>query len=110
MWLRHWARPKALRFLSRRTIAPECRPSTSRRTRRWPCQPGGVADLADLPFRPTWHEIIPGPDVPTWMGDYSNILGAMLRKLLGGEAFSIVQRARGPLMGWSARVLLPRQR
>jgi hypothetical protein len=42
------------------------------------------ADLGDLPFRPTWHEIIPGPGVPTWTDDYSNILGAMLRKLLGG--------------------------
>jgi hypothetical protein len=42
------------------------------------------ADLGDLPFRPTWHEIRPVPGVPTWTDDYSNILGAMLRKLLGG--------------------------
>jgi hypothetical protein len=42
------------------------------------------ADLGELPFRPTWHEIRPEPGVPTWTDDYSNILEAMLRKLLGG--------------------------
>jgi hypothetical protein len=42
------------------------------------------ADLGDLPLPSSWHEIRPGPNVPTWTDDYSNVLGAMLRKQLGG--------------------------
>ena len=41
------------------------------------------ADLGDLPLRPGWREIRPVPGVPAWTDDYSNILGAILRKQLG---------------------------
>src|SRR5262249_21004332 len=40
-------------------------------------------DLGDLPHRPGWHEIKPRPDVQAWTDDYSNILGAILRKQFG---------------------------
>jgi spermidine synthase len=40
-------------------------------------------DLGDLPSRPGWHEIKPDPRVSAWTDDYSNILGAILRKKLG---------------------------
>jgi hypothetical protein len=41
------------------------------------------ADLGDLPSRPGWQEIKPDPAIPPWTDDYSNILGAILRKKLG---------------------------
>jgi hypothetical protein len=41
------------------------------------------SDLGDLPLQPGWHEIKPVPGVPTWTDDYSNILGAILRKQIG---------------------------
>jgi hypothetical protein len=44
-------------------------------------QPGA---LGDLPRRPGWREIKPAANVPAWTDDYSNILGAILRKKLGG--------------------------
>jgi len=40
-------------------------------------------DLGDLPHRLGWREIKPRPDVEAWTDDYSNILGAILRKQLG---------------------------
>jgi hypothetical protein len=40
-------------------------------------------DLGDLPRRPGWAEIEPVPGVPAWTDDYSNILGAILRKQFG---------------------------
>jgi predicted O-methyltransferase YrrM len=40
-------------------------------------------DLGDLPQRPGWSEIKPISGIPAWTDDYSNILGAMLRKKLG---------------------------
>jgi hypothetical protein len=42
------------------------------------------ADMGDLPGRPGWREIKPDPGIPAWTDDYSNILGAILRKKLGG--------------------------
>ncbi len=39
-------------------------------------------DLGDLPQRPGWQEIMPDPRVPAWTDDYSDILGAILRKKL----------------------------
>lgn len=39
-------------------------------------------DLGDLPLRPGWHELRPEPSVSAWTDDYSNILGAILRKQL----------------------------
>jgi hypothetical protein len=41
------------------------------------------ADLGDLSQRPGWREIKPNSGVPAWTDDYSNILGAILRKKLG---------------------------
>jgi hypothetical protein len=38
------------------------------------------ADLGDLPQRRGWHAIEPDPAVPAWTDDYSDILGAILRK------------------------------
>jgi hypothetical protein len=43
-----------------------------------------AADLGELPGRPGWREIKPDTDIPAWTDDYSNILGAILRKKLGG--------------------------
>ena len=40
-------------------------------------------DLGDLPQHPGWREIKPNSGVPAWTDDYSNILGAILRKKLG---------------------------
>lgn len=40
-------------------------------------------DLGDLSSRPGWQEIRPDARVSTWTDDYSNILGAILRKKLG---------------------------
>jgi hypothetical protein len=40
------------------------------------------ADLGDLPQRAGWHEISPEPGMPAWTDDYSNVLGAILRKKL----------------------------
>jgi hypothetical protein len=42
-----------------------------------------TADLGDLPARQGWREIKPDPGLPAWTDDYSNILGAILRKKLG---------------------------
>jgi hypothetical protein len=39
-------------------------------------------DMGDLPQRPGWHEIRPDPAVRAWTDDYSDILGAILRKKL----------------------------
>jgi hypothetical protein len=41
------------------------------------------ADLGDLPNRPGWHEIKPEHDIRIWTDDYSNVLGAILRKRFG---------------------------
>lgn len=38
------------------------------------------ADLGDLPGRAGWHAAEPTPDVRVWTDDYSNVLGAILRK------------------------------
>jgi spermidine synthase len=42
-----------------------------------------TADLGDLPNRPGWHQIKPAPDLRIWTDDYSNVLGAILRKRFG---------------------------
>jgi hypothetical protein len=39
-------------------------------------------DLGDLLERPSWREIKPDSGVPAWTDDYSDILGAILRKKL----------------------------
>ncbi|MCC6780208.1 MAG: fused MFS/spermidine synthase [Hyphomicrobiales bacterium] len=41
------------------------------------------ADVGPLPQLDGWHEIAPDPRVSLWTDDYSNILGAILRKKLG---------------------------
>jgi hypothetical protein len=41
------------------------------------------ADLGDLPRRPGWQEAKPAAGVSPWTDDYSDILGAILRKKLG---------------------------
>jgi hypothetical protein len=41
------------------------------------------ADLGDLPQRPGWSEVKPDPSIALWTDDYSDILGAILRKKLG---------------------------
>jgi hypothetical protein len=38
------------------------------------------SDLGDLPQRPGWREVKPDPRVSAWTDDYSDILGAILRK------------------------------
>jgi hypothetical protein len=38
------------------------------------------ADLGDLPHRKGWRRLEPRPDVPAWTDDYSDVLGAILRK------------------------------
>ena len=38
------------------------------------------AHLGDLPRRPGWTEIKPDPRVAAWTDDYSDILGAIIRK------------------------------
>jgi hypothetical protein len=40
-------------------------------------------DLGELTRNPDWHEIKPDPQVAPWTDDYSNILGAIVRKKLG---------------------------
>jgi hypothetical protein len=40
------------------------------------------ADLGDLPLSPGWREIRPDPGIAAWTDDYSDILGAILRKKL----------------------------
>jgi hypothetical protein len=40
-------------------------------------------DLGELPDRPGWHEVKPVPDIRIWTDDYSNVLGAILRKRFG---------------------------
>jgi spermidine synthase len=42
------------------------------------------ADLGELPSQPGWHDFKPVPDIRIWSDDYSNVLGAILRKRLGG--------------------------
>jgi spermidine synthase len=42
------------------------------------------ADLGDLPQRKGWRELEARPDVPAWTDDYSDVLGAILRKKFGG--------------------------
>jgi spermidine synthase len=42
------------------------------------------SDLGDLPDRPGWHLIKPVADTRIWTDDYSNVLGAILRKRFGG--------------------------
>jgi len=41
------------------------------------------ADLGDLPGQAGWHAAGPFPDVRIWTDDYSNVLGAILRKRSG---------------------------
>jgi len=41
------------------------------------------ADLGDLPGQAGWHAAEPFPDVRIWTDDYSNVLGAILRKRSG---------------------------
>jgi spermidine synthase len=41
------------------------------------------ADLGKLPTMPGWHALKPDPRVPAWTDDYSDIVGAILRKKLG---------------------------
>ena len=41
------------------------------------------ADLGDLPQRSGWREIKPDSSVLAWTDDYSDILGAILRKKFG---------------------------
>ena len=38
------------------------------------------ADLGELPITPGWHERKPDPGIRIWTDDYSNVLGAILRK------------------------------
>ena len=38
------------------------------------------ADLGELPSQPGWHESKPDPAIRIWTDDYSNVLGAILRK------------------------------
>ena len=38
------------------------------------------ADLGELPSRPGWRERKADPDIRIWTDDYSNVLGAILRK------------------------------
>ena len=40
------------------------------------------ADLGDLPQRRGWQKIVPRPGVAAWVDDYSDVLGAILRKKL----------------------------
>jgi hypothetical protein len=40
------------------------------------------ADLGDLPQRRGWRKVEPHPDIAAWTDDYSDILGAILRKKL----------------------------
>jgi hypothetical protein len=42
------------------------------------------SDLGDLPDRPGWHVIKPAIGTRIWTDDYSNVLGAILRKRFGG--------------------------
>jgi spermidine synthase len=42
------------------------------------------SDLGDLPDRPGWHAIKPAIGTRIWTDDYSNVLGAILRKRFGG--------------------------
>jgi predicted membrane-bound spermidine synthase len=41
------------------------------------------ADLRDLAARPGWKPLAPSAAVAPWTDDYSNVLGAMLRRKLG---------------------------
>jgi hypothetical protein len=41
------------------------------------------AHLGDLPQRPGWRELEAPSDIPVWTDDYSDILGAILRKKFG---------------------------
>jgi spermidine synthase len=41
-------------------------------------------DLGNQPEQPGWHEIKPVPAIRIWTDDYSNELGAILRKRFGG--------------------------
>jgi hypothetical protein len=41
------------------------------------------ADLGDLPDREGWHPIKAPAGVRIWTDDYSNVLGAILRKRFG---------------------------
>jgi spermidine synthase len=41
------------------------------------------SDLGDLPDRTGWHLIKPARDTRIWTDDYSNVLGAILRKRFG---------------------------
>jgi spermidine synthase len=38
------------------------------------------ADLGNLPARKGWHPAVNHPDVAAWTDDYSNVLGALIRK------------------------------
>jgi hypothetical protein len=42
-----------------------------------------TSDLGDLPQRPGWREVKPEASVPAWTDDYSDLLGAILRRKFG---------------------------
>jgi hypothetical protein len=42
-----------------------------------------VRDFGDLPARPGWKRLDPGPRVTPWTDDYVNVLGAILDRMLG---------------------------
>ena len=41
------------------------------------------ADLGDLPAREGWHPVVNDRGVAAWTDDYSNVLGALIRRKLG---------------------------
>jgi len=52
------------------------------------------ADLGDLPGQAGWHAAGPFPDVRIWTDDYSNVLGAILRKRSGAGIPQIAKAAQ----------------
>jgi hypothetical protein len=43
------------------------------------------ADLAQLKLGPGWHIVQPTPGMRAWSDDYSDILGAILRRMRGAS-------------------------
>jgi hypothetical protein len=46
------------------------------------------ADFGDLPTRNGWHPAVNNRDVAAWTDDYSNVLGALVRKKMAVDKFN----------------------
>ena len=81
-WSRRWRRPKALSTYLKEDQRRPGGPTDFKMNAMVAALARNAADLGDLPLRPGWQKLEPDAGVAAWTDDYSDILGAILRKKL----------------------------